>query len=402
MVMACDQTPLQPPTEPVALQEATAVSPQLRSVPSERLVGLDRAFAELQRQAQGFAGVYYGPSGDLVVRAVGNTAHQDAAKRAAEQFIREQRGVSPRISVELAHYNFGELLAWKQMIAGRMPRGLLSEISVCEQHNQVCVGVRQPGGLAVLSAIVRQSRIPAAAVRGYLDDDEELFKTLSDIFNPVPAGVEIDDICTIGYNALYGTTRVFLTASHCLFTFGSVSSDVVGQYDDAVRDVGYESYDPPTFPCSAGPRCRYSDVAEVTYYDSVSYRLGRIARPYYQTTTIDPSNPEFVITAQVQYPLGGEVLERVGKTTGWHRGTVTDTCVDMPSGQDVGTVWLLCQDRVSATVATGDSGGPVFRLTGSNSATLYGIVWGGGSSYYNFSSINNIEVGDGFGTYVKF
>jgi hypothetical protein len=58
----------------------------------------------------------------------------------------------------------------------------------------------------------------------------------------------------------------------------------------------------------------------------------------------------------------------------------------------------LCQDRVSAGVAGGDSGSPVFKITNSpqtNDVTLFGILWGGAldGSSFTYSPINNIQNG---------
>jgi hypothetical protein len=52
----------------------------------------------------------------------------------------------------------------------------------------------------------------------------------------------------------------------------------------------------------------------------------------------------------------------------------------------------LCQTFVSAGVGSGDSGSPVFIQTGTSTATLAGILWGGsGTSLFVFSPLANIE-----------
>ena len=52
----------------------------------------------------------------------------------------------------------------------------------------------------------------------------------------------------------------------------------------------------------------------------------------------------------------------------------------------------LCQDFVSATVGSGDSGSPVFAITNGDNVTLLGILWGGsGSSSFVFSPLSNVE-----------
>ena len=52
----------------------------------------------------------------------------------------------------------------------------------------------------------------------------------------------------------------------------------------------------------------------------------------------------------------------------------------------------LCQDFVSASVGSGDSGSPVFAISGGDNVTLLGILWGGsGSSSFVFSPLSNIK-----------
>ena len=52
----------------------------------------------------------------------------------------------------------------------------------------------------------------------------------------------------------------------------------------------------------------------------------------------------------------------------------------------------LCQDFVSASVGSGDSGSPVFAIGSGTNVTLLGILWGGsGSSSFVFSPLSNIE-----------
>jgi hypothetical protein len=84
-------------------------------------------------------------------------------------------------------------------------------------------------------------------------------------------------------------------------------------------------------------------------------------------------------------------VHKVGRTTGWTRGSVGATCVNVNvSGSNI---TQLCQTLVSARVGGGDSGSPVFRRQGSGSnVTLVGILWGGsGTSLYVYSPLSNIE-----------
>ena len=59
------------------------------------------------------------------------------------------------------------------------------------------------------------------------------------------------------------------------------------------------------------------------------------------------------------------------------------------SGSDI---TQLCQNFVSATVGSGDSGSPVFAIGSGSNVSLLGILWGGsGSQSYVYSPIANIH-----------
>ena len=88
--------------------------------------------------------------------------------------------------------------------------------------------------------------------------------------------------------------------------------------------------------------------------------------------------------------MAGQVVNKVGRTTGWSQGQVTATCTNTNvSGSNITE---LCQDFVSASVGSGDSGSPVFAISGGDNVTLLGILWGGsGSSSFVFSPLSNIK-----------
>ena len=92
--------------------------------------------------------------------------------------------------------------------------------------------------------------------------------------------------------------------------------------------------------------------------------------------------------------MQGDVLDKVGRTTGWTRGRVIATCAHVPaSGSNEVSLW---QDMVAGHSAGGDSGSPVFQPTSDRNATLYGLLWGGGPGVLVFSPLENIrrEPGD--------
>ena len=110
---------------------------------------------------------------------------------------------------------------------------------------------------------------------------------------------------------------------------------------------------------------------------------------------------EFRITQEASNtvaPLVGERLDKVGRTTGRSQGRVLFTCVDL-SVAAPSNITQLCQDIVLATVAGGDSGSPVFKVTNCpnrDDVTLYGILWGAlsvsGQTAFAYSPIGNGNV----------
>jgi len=122
----------------------------------------------------------------------------------------------------------------------------------------------------------------------------------------------------------------------------------------------------------------------------VSFTLGGIAQ------TSGPNNGSLTITGSFNITseanaIVGDVANKVGRTTGWTQGMVTNTCVN--TGVSGTRIVQLCQTFVSAGVGAGDSGSDVFGQTGGSSVRLLGILWGGNSqgTQFVYSPIGNVE-----------
>ena len=87
--------------------------------------------------------------------------------------------------------------------------------------------------------------------------------------------------------------------------------------------------------------------------------------------------------------IQGDTLNKMGSTTGWTRGPVTGTCIDVTQFSGI---TIACDDIVAAGVSGGDSGAAVFSWDPSESfVILHGIAHSGGSSQFVFSPIDDIE-----------
>lgn len=227
--------------------------------------------------------------------------------------------------------------------------------------------------------------------------------TLQDRYRPTEAGIQIhfgNYLCSLGFNADFGGVRSMITASHCTNTQGGVEGTTYAQPLRSVDPtvIATEVADPlyTSLPgCSNGKRCRYSDASRSEYSAGVASDRGVIAA----TTGVNNGSLQVAGTIQVtaqdntSTSFSGDV-DKIGRTTGWTRGAVNGTCVTVNvSGS---SVQLLCQTLVTnssaSIVGAGDSGSGVFKTTGTGTATLIGILWGGsGSTTFVFSPLKNIE-----------
>jgi hypothetical protein len=405
---ACSDDPVRTAREAERAPEnvvAGHAGPQDRKGPA----GLDSVFHDMGGRIPGFAGFYMGGDGAVNVMLV-DRAQNGLARREVSERLGHTRGRAlGHMNVKLVKYDFRRLYAYKQAIDASADDVGLTVSGICEERNRVCIGVRRGGGLEAARSLLARLGIPSDAVDVEEQDPVIARKLLSERFAPVPGGVMISSGCTLGYNAYYQGLRMFVTNSHCTDVFGSAQSPPLplGQ-PDWNRIIGYEFNDPPTFPCSYNGRsyaCRYSDAASYTYVDSVGYRLGRIARPYYTTISVDPANPEFRIINERAYPYAGETVSFVGRVSGWREGPVSHTCTDvtlhgvtMPNGTPIR---LLCQDAIKVASNYGDSGAPMFYRTASaTDVYLGGLLHSGTTDGYTwFSAMQNIEFRDNMGDY---
>jgi hypothetical protein len=274
---------------------------------------------------------------------------------------------------------------------------------VDERRNKVVVGVEKSDRAAEVSYYLAKKGLPDDAVVVEVREPITPDVTLRDRVRPVDGGLQVAFdryLCTLGFNAFSGTLRSYLVNSHCTDRRGFVNG--TRHYQPLVAPynyIGYEIRDPALWPCLGNRLCRWSDAALGLYAYDVPSDLAQIARTTFWnrlngSITIDGLRPSFRVRAEKPFPLGGEMLEKVGRTTGWTWGLVTDTCVDTNVLNTNFT--MLCQDWVSGGSDNGDSGSPVFRWgystqTFGDNVELYGVLWGGNSTNFVFSAMSNIE-----------
>lgn len=300
-----------------------------------------------------------------------------------------------------------DLAAWFEKAS---PAALELEGAVYADHDEaagrIAIGVEDADAMLRMQPALNALGIPQEAVEFRVTPPIIQMATLRDQFRPTIGGIQIhfgQYVCTMGFNADDGAERSFITNSHCTNRQGGVEGTVYYQPTSTVNGtvIATEVEDPTYFKggaCPRGKSCRYSDASRALYAAGTASTRGVVA------ATSGPNNGSltvtgtFTITAQdnttQNFPVGTTV-NKVGRTTGWTQGNVTQSCVNVNvSGSRLSQ---LCQTLVqnpqgAVVVGGGDSGSQVFTLSGGN-ATLVGILWGGSSDnkLFVFSPLRNVQ-----------
>jgi hypothetical protein len=404
VVTACSDTPR--PTEANPAEPVLAPSVAVTDAAALAAQGMDADIAIVAQTVPGFGGFYVDRGVPTVWLTDANQRGQ--AQRALETLARAHDVDLSTLAVRRADYDLVRLGGWFSRLSPEalaLPGVVYTDLD--ESTNRLVVGV-EPGvsSMGVLAAAARLG-VPASAVTMKHAGAIQPLVTLRDKIRPVRAGLQLSiaglGTCTLGFNAIHGTERSFVTNSHCTNQQGGVDGTNFSQNVGAgsTNIIGTEVEDPLYLPypiysaCPAGRVCRRSDAARANYKSTVPSLLGRIARttgPNNGSLTIgNPSS--FTITSEATSSsfVIGTPANKVGRTTGWTIGPVTATCVN--SNQAFSNITKLCQTYVAASVGPGDSGSPVFQIISGLNVRLLGIVWGGPSdgSYFVFSPMRNIE-----------
>ena len=352
----------------------------------------------LVRQVPGFGGFFFDPQGVPTIY-LRDTGHRAAAERALEPYLSVRGLRAATLRVRQGDFDWTSLERWQGQ-ASTQALGLRGTVYVDadEARNRVTIGVERGAGAAPVRAAVARLGVPASAV---VVEEVEPFTyaaTLRSRVRPVRGGLQINFpgfLCTLGFNAIRSGQRSFITNSHCTTEQGGTEGTPYWQPTQtaAPARIGTEVADPAygqSGGCPAKRRCRRSDAARARYADGAASVLGSIHR------TTGPNNGSLTISGNFSIvaegsPVVGQTANKVGRTTGWTRGAITNTCVHVNVSGTI--ITQLCQSIVSAGVGGGDSGSPVFRRPNSGSnVTLLGILWGGsGNGIFVFSPISNIE-----------
>lgn len=372
-------------------------TPAPESVGLEPVQGPDDPVA-LVRGIPGFGGFFFDREGVPTVY-LRDVAARAQVERALGPWLAGQDIRPAALRVRRADYDWASLERWQGGATGAAlsMRGTVW-VDADEARNRVTIGVERGTPAAQVRAAVARLGVPSAAVVIEEVEPVRFAATLQNRVRPVVGGLQINFpgfLCTLGFNALRSSQRSFITNSHCTNVQGGNDATPYWQPTEGTSPtrIATEVADPAYTTgggCPSGRRCRRSDAARARYASGTTSTLGAIARTTGANNGSVTIAGRFTIIAEAGASTG-QTVHKVGRTTGWTRGGVFATCVNVNvSGTNI---TQLCQTLVTAGVGAGDSGSPVFRRqSGTNNVRLVGILWGGdGTNLYVYSPISNIE-----------
>jgi hypothetical protein len=362
----------------------------------------------LARAVPGFGGFFLDAQGAPTVY-LKDAGQRGKTEQALAPFF-QRRGLAPgRLKVLKGDYDWAQLESWLSAASAEAlaVRGAVF-VDADEARNRVLIAV-EPGAGGRVRAALAKLRLPDAAV---IVEERAPVRfavgkgprpkpkpgggsSLQGVLRPIIGGVQINFpgfLCTLGFSTGSGS---FVTNSHCTNQQGGTEGTPYWQPTQTASpsQIATEAADPAyssSLPgCPSGRVCRRSDASRAAYANGFSqYTVGRIAKTQRPGRSLTITG-QFTITAEGSAVVGN-VVNKVGRTTGWSQGSVTNTCVNTNvSGT---SITQLCQNFVSATVGSGDSGSPVFQITSGDNVRLVGILWGGsGSRTFVFSPLTQIE-----------
>ena len=361
--------------------------------------------AQLDAQIPGFGGFFYDGNGAPTIYLTRGSDRGRAEQALAKVLLKF--GGAAALRVREARYAWKNLERWQTAVTGAAFDGAGAIfVDNDESANLVRVGVEDLGSMGRIRAAAAQLGVPDGALIVEQSDPIVQVATLQNVVDrPVRAGVQINFpgfLCSVGFNATLNGEESFVTASHCTNTQGGTEGTPYWQPLQSVdgTQIATEVDDPVYVRngpgCPRGRKCRYSDAARAAYANPANQALGQIAATSGANNGSLTITGSFTITADDCNSLGGclaggTTVNKVGRTTGWTAGKITNTCVN--TGVSGTNIVQLCQTFVNAGVGGGDSGSDVFVVNGGSNATLAGVLWGGNSngSQFVFSPLGNVK-----------
>ena len=376
----------------------------------------DDLLLKIEADAPGFAGYYWDDSKGAVVVQLAKGANSTTARSALRLHAAKGRNDFGdgrdlgKATDQTVTYSFSELVAAKRLLARlAFYQAGAAAIDADERANRVRIDMPPGADRGKLEAVIRASGVPREIVSIATEAPLQPVASVRDRARPtIVGGMQIGmqlgsnaSRCTLGYDVTTSLGETgFLTAGHCVSSpYGSgatglaIYQNVVGSSNTVgatLLNTAWNLTSPPS--CSGFALCTMADVGFVQY-SSTNFLEKRVV----QTKTVGTNNAGGSITVQSWWTANGSVpptyvgqsVDKVGRTTGWTRGTVDATCMDVAVALDPYTgaivpgisYMVICADRVSnARVGQGDSGAPVWVSNTGTGSPLQplGILFAGG------------------------
>lgn len=398
----------------LATVNANAAVAELRAAAQGRsLRGPEDDVLRIENALPGFGGMFQDSAGNLtlytprgvapgVIKAalaqVAPTLHLGASVRAHLAGAQGLRFID-------ADYPFSQIVAWQSAFASRVtPRTGILGLDADEGKDRLRVLIVSDTAAGTAERITADAGIPAGAVVLEVSGRFAPTSSVRGTWRPAGGGIQISDNvsgevpCNIGFNVTAGDqTKGFITAAHCDHYEYGVTGDVIHQ-PTVNNPVGFVRLNPPWNStdalCMGASVCSDADVMYVQYNDP-SLAVKRVA--YTDFAGTNNAGGSITVTGwwnNITWPatpLVGTLVDKIGRESGWTRGTLTATCVAM----DVGYGTITCLNVVAdSRVGEGDSGAPVFMPPPPGQVTQplqpVGILVGG-----NVNQLTHYDAGTG-------
>jgi hypothetical protein len=359
---------------------------------AQELHGVDAVFDSIAAIVPSFAGAYF-RKGVAIIALTDAAAKAEATREVANVLRSRMRCKSAVLCESLTQHEFDVTLVktpWRTLVAARnqivddsaFARALILDIN--EESNTVDIGaystedsiefVKRLSTRGIASGVARIVPGKRAEPTQY---------TLNTRLRPIHGGALIGPRgCTLAVVGILNGMARAITNSHCTAVRFELDFQATSQPFGGVQ-WGAEIADPAPYRC--GPFfsrkwCRRADVAAYSTDNidvnpgEMPFVIGSIALPTERhwgldqiVGTLDIGSAAPIVATQ-EYLLQGELVERVGITTGWQAGLVTNTCADVWYG-NIG-IRIVCADYAQTFARPGDSGGPLFRMVNGDPSQL--------------------------------
>ncbi len=299
-------------------------------------------------------GLYINKEQNLVIQIVSNPNERKALLKDAK--YNEIINIDQNAIIEYVDHSYNELNSINEVIKNYFSKNNNRNISLVANYVDISNNI----------VVVELENNTVDEIEKFKENviDSPLIRFIKGTIVPMTAnlnpGQQLEDliVCSVGYRAKYNGSQGYVTAAHCINkdTTGINTGTVINRTNagkvDAVFIKNYANYTP--------------------------------------TNTTNWGN--FTLSVNDTYPtvFSGQVIGKVGRTTHYQTGTITNLSWSGYTGNKNETVYHTDFIVASANNDEGDSGGAVFVPTTVGKANVLGITSAGIGTTY-LSKASNIK-----------